>query len=223
MYSLPSAGLGRTALIALAILGVLYMLMQAQPAQTTVSGWRGVPVGAAGIPAGAISGSATIVGDAAAQGGLNPDAVTDQNIPTGNPLRSPRTVLTQGYGVGSHAPADTWGGVDLALDSDGNGHADPWGTQGAPVYATHGGTAEVHPDSWPGGNCVLLRSEGYRTTYCHLRGFAISNGVQVRRGDQIGSVGSTGNSSGPHLHYEVWVGGVNRNPLDFGAMDGAGQ
>jgi murein DD-endopeptidase MepM/ murein hydrolase activator NlpD len=191
----------------LLLAGLLYVM--SAPQTPEISAWRGAGIG----------GQAAIIGEAAPRGGLNPDAVADQRIPTGNPLRDRRTVMTQGYGVGTHTPAEVWGGVDLAIDGDGNGHADPEGTWDAPVYATHGGTATVRPDSWPGGNCILLRSEGYRTTYCHLSGFAISDGQQVQRGELIGYVGSTGNSSGPHLHYEVWVNEINHNPLNFGAVD----
>lgn len=133
----------------------------------------------------------------------------------GNPLGDDRTVMTQGYGVGSHAPASIWGGIDLALDGDGNGHAEPATTQGAPVSATHPGKASVKANSWPGGNCILLIGSGVRTTYCHLSGFAVVDGASVNTGDIIGWVGSTGNSSGPHLHYEVWINGVNKNPCDY--------
>jgi murein DD-endopeptidase MepM/ murein hydrolase activator NlpD len=211
-------GRGRAALLVLAVLGVGYLLLQSRPAEPQLSMWRGAP-GAApvAIGAGAISGVAL------PQGGLNPDAVGDQDVPAGNPLRAPRTVMTQGYGVGSHAPADTWGGVDLAIDGDGDGQADPQGTADAPVYATHGGRVEAHADTWPGGNCILLHANGYRTTYCHLSRFAVADGAQVRRGDVIAYVGSTGNSSGPHLHYEVWVGGVNHDPQGFGVLDGIGR
>ncbi|HWQ13480.1 MAG TPA: M23 family metallopeptidase [Roseiflexaceae bacterium] len=205
----------RATLLILAVLGVGYLLLQSRPAETRLSNWRGV-AGASAAPLGA----GGISGEALPHGGLNPDAVGDQDMPTGNPLRTPRTVMTQGYGVGSHAPAEIWGGVDLAIDGDGDGQADPQGTQDAPVYATHGGRVETHADTWPGGNCVLLHASGYRTTYCHLSRFAVADGAQVRRGDLIAYVGSTGNSSGPHLHYEVWVGGVNHSPLDFGVLDG---
>jgi murein DD-endopeptidase MepM/ murein hydrolase activator NlpD len=202
--------------VVLAALGALYLYSQSQPAGVQMSGWRPD----AGPPAAAILGAAEISGGAVPVGGLNPDAVADQRIPTGNPLRERSTVMTQGYGVGSHAPAAIWGGVDLAIDGDGDGRADPQGTQGAPVYATHGGTVAAKADTWPGGNCILLETSGYRTTYCHLSGFAVPDGAAVQRGTVIAYVGSTGNSSGPHLHYEVWEGGVNRNPLDFGALDG---
>lgn len=216
MPSLTDPSRVRMLVLVLAALGALYLYTQSQPAGTRMSSWRP----GAGPAAAAIVDAAAISGGAAPVGGLNPDAVADQRIPTGNPLRSRTTVLTQGYGVGSHAPAEIWGGVDLAIDGDGDGRADPQGTQDAPVYATHGGTVAAKADTWPGGNCILLETDGYRTTYCHLSRFAVQDGATVRRGDVIAYVGATGNASGPHLHYEVWIGGVNHSPLDYGVLDG---
>lgn len=56
---------------------------------------------------------------------------------------------------------------------------------------------------------------GIRTTYAHLEATRVAEGQRVRRGDLIGLVGSTGRSTGPHLHYEVQVGGRPVNPLDY--------
>jgi len=147
--------------------------------------------------------------------------------PQGNPLQAPNTVMTQGYGVGSHAPAAVWGGVDLAIDGNGDGAADPEGTQDHPVYATHDGVVKLTPNSWPGGNHLWLANDSYRTGYAHLAGYAVQDGQAVRRGELIGYVGTTGQSSGPHLHYDIWIyeGGswVNVTPLEYGALDGTGQ
>lgn len=147
----------------------------------------------------------------------------DDARPQGNPLRAPNTVVTQGYGVGTHAPAEVWGAIDLALDGDGDGKADPEGTWERPVYATHSGAVTVTPNSYPGGNHVWVTNAAYRTGYAHLASFAVSDGQEVRRGDLIGYVGSSGMSSGPHLDYQVWVRQdarwVNVNPLEYGALE----
>jgi murein DD-endopeptidase MepM/ murein hydrolase activator NlpD len=147
--------------------------------------------------------------------------------PVGNPLQAANTVMTQGYGVGSHAPAETWGAVDLAIDGNGDGAADPDGSWNHPIYATHDGVIKVTPNSHPAGNHVWVSNDEFRTGYSHLADFAVSDGQQVRRGDLIGHLGSSGMSSGPHLDYQVWElqGGswVNVNPLDFGALDGTGR
>lgn len=144
--------------------------------------------------------------------------VANSEKPSGNPLGTVRTVMTQGYGVGSHAPAAVWGGVDLAVDSDGDGQAEGQSTEGTPIYATHSGITRVVPQSWPAGNYLSISNEHYKTAYAHLSAFAVEGGVTVATGQLVGYVGSTGNSSGPHLHYEVWQDGVNVNPLDFGAL-----
>jgi murein DD-endopeptidase MepM/ murein hydrolase activator NlpD len=120
--------------------------------------------------------------------------------------------------VGSHAPAETWGGIDIAIDGNGDGDADPHGSQGAPVYATMHGVVKVTPNSVPAGNHIWVTGDQYKTGYAHLSAFAVETGQVVDRGALIGYIGSTGRSSGPHLHYDVWKDGVNQNPLDYGAM-----
>ncbi len=70
--------------------------------------------------------------------------------------------------------------------------------------------------SWNGdyGNLVVLEHGfGIVTRYGHLSRFAVMAGQQVSRGDVIGFVGSTGRSTGSHLHYEIWVNGKLINPM----------
>lgn len=147
----------------------------------------------------------------------------DEARPQGNPLRASNTIVTQGYGVGTHAPVEVWGAVDLALDGNGDGRADPEGTRERPIYATHSGVVTVTANSYPAGNHIWVTNAAYRTGYAHLASFAVSDGQEVRRGDLIGYIGSTGMSSGPHLDYQVWVRQgeqwVNVNPLEYGALE----
>jgi murein DD-endopeptidase MepM/ murein hydrolase activator NlpD len=142
--------------------------------------------------------------------------IAPQPIPQGCPIPAAggAIVLTQGYGVGSHAPAAIWGGIDLAIDGDGDGIAEPETTQGLPVYATHDGIAELWPLSWPGGNYLRIvnADSGWNSAYAHLESFEVADGQRVRAGDLIGRVGSTGQATGPHLHYEVWRRGENIDP-----------
>jgi len=123
-------------------------------------------------------------------------------------------VTTQGYGIGTHEPASVWGAVDLAIDGDGDGNAEPGMTQGVPIFATHGGVAHVTLDSWPGGNFVRVIDEqaGWATAYAHLDVVSVAEGQAIPAGTIIGTVGSTGMTSGPHLHYEVWHGDENIDP-----------
>jgi murein DD-endopeptidase MepM/ murein hydrolase activator NlpD/transcriptional regulator with XRE-family HTH domain len=123
-------------------------------------------------------------------------------------------VITQGYGEGTHAPAETWGALDLAVDGDGDGIPDPAATDGVPIVATHAGVARVYPMSWPGGNFVLVEDaqSGWSTGYAHLSVIAVADGQFIEAGATLGNVGSTGQATGPHLHYEVRHGGVNLDP-----------
>ncbi len=89
----------------------------------------------------------------------------------------------------------------------------PYGTK---VFATGSGT--VMEAGWNGGfgNCVVIdHGYGYRTTYGHLSSIKVTSGLNVKRGDLIGLSGSTGTSSGPHLHYQIDLFGQHRNPLYY--------
>jgi murein DD-endopeptidase MepM/ murein hydrolase activator NlpD len=147
---------------------------------------------------------------------LAPRFVLAEDGPHGCPLapEAGSVVMTQGYGVDTHQPASIWGAVDLAIDGDGDGNADPGATQGTPIFTTHGGVAHVTLDSWPGGNFVRVVDElaGWSTAYAHLETVFIAEGQAIPVGSTIGVVGSSGFSSGPHLHYEVWHGGENVDP-----------
>jgi len=125
-----------------------------------------------------------------------------------------RVVMTQGYGVGTHAPAEIWGAIDLAVDGDGDGFAEAWASWYAPIVATHDGFATVTPNSYPGGNYVSLQDPGgiWRTGYGHLALITVVSGQFVRAGEQIGLMGESGMASGPHLDYQVWRSGVNIDP-----------
>ena len=89
--------------------------------------------------------------------------------------------------------------------------------RGTPVYAADGGT--VTYAGWMGsyGYLVRIRHEntGYETYYAHNSSLTVSVGQHVYKGQQIARVGSTGNSTGPHCHFEVRYNGVARNPLNY--------
>ncbi|GAB4121978.1 MAG: peptidoglycan DD-metalloendopeptidase family protein [Roseiflexaceae bacterium] len=139
--------------------------------------------------------------------------------PRGCPLLAApeRVVITQGYGVGTHAPAALAGAIDLAIDADGDGYAEPDSTSNTVVLASHSGVAKLYPNSWPGGNVVRIIDEqsGWNTLYAHLATIAIQDGQAITAGQPIGTIGSTGLSTGPHLHYEIWLRGENQDPTNF--------
>jgi murein DD-endopeptidase MepM/ murein hydrolase activator NlpD len=88
--------------------------------------------------------------------------------------------------------------------------------KGQPVYATADGQVESASYTGDYGNLIVLRHDfGLATRYGHLSRFNVSPGATVHRGDVIGYVGSTGRSTGAHLHYEILANGKLINPLQL--------
>lgn len=93
-------------------------------------------------------------------------------------------------------------GIDIAVDF------------GTPVYASAAGTVEQA--GWNGGYgryVKLDHGNGYETAYGHMSGIAVTEGEAVRKGDIIGFAGSSGYSTGPHIHFEVLVDGQFVDPM----------
>ena len=115
--------------------------------------------------------------------------------------------VSSSYGYRLHPKTgarDFHSGMDIA--------ADP----GLPVKATADGI--VSYAGWSGGSGNLVALEhgfGFSTFFAHNRLVAVKVGQKVKRGDILGYVGSTGNSTGPHLHYEVWKEGKALDPITF--------
>lgn len=76
------------------------------------------------------------------------------------------------------------------------------GVAGDKIYATHDGVVAKAYYSKSYGNCVIINGNGYSTLYAHLRQFIIKQWQFVKQGDVIGYMGTTGNSTGVHLHFE---------------------
>ncbi|MDL2294867.1 peptidoglycan DD-metalloendopeptidase family protein [Ruminococcaceae bacterium OttesenSCG-928-D13] len=92
--------------------------------------------------------------------------------------------------------------------------------EGTPILAAADGTVVVAnaTDSWGGswGYYVKIQHDStFHTLYAHCSRIAVTNGQQVQKGQVIAYVGSTGNSSGNHLHFEVYVGGTRVDPMDY--------
>ena len=128
-------------------------------------------------------------------------------IPSARPIRQ-AVNFTSGFGVRSdpfRGRAAMHGGIDLA------------GPVGTPVYATADGI--VGRSEWNSGgygNLVEINhGQGIQTRYGHLSRMIAQAGQRVRRGDLIGLMGSTGRSTGSHLHYEVRIDGRAVNPVPF--------
>ncbi len=87
---------------------------------------------------------------------------------------------------------------------------------GAAVVAANAGTVTLAGWNSGYGNCIIIDHGGGRATlYAHLSAYSVSKGQTVSRGQRIGSVGSTGNSTGPHLHFEVLINGSAVDPMQF--------
>ena len=94
--------------------------------------------------------------------------------------------------------------------------AAPYGT---PIKAAHDGVISSTTGHWSYGNVVMVdNGDGVTTLYAHMSSIAVGVGQSVKQGDVIGYVGSTGNSTGNHLHFEVRINGVKQNPRNYVAF-----
>jgi hypothetical protein len=132
-------------------------------------------------------------------------------LPAGIPIKRTDWVITKDYAAhGGDDPVsrEKWGAVDFAF----------WHNKdafGADIIATHAGKVKLLTDDPTYGNLVYVMGPHYTTTYGHMQKFNVTEGQVVHRGDVIGFMGSTGNSSGPHVDYQVWKDGHNQNPMDY--------
>jgi len=119
--------------------------------------------------------------------------------------------MSSGYGNRLHPITGTWKqhtGVDLNANT------------GTPIHAT--GAGVVESAGWEGGygnTVVINHGFGFKTRYGHCSKLNVYAGQKVVRGQEIALVGSTGNSVGPHVHYEVIVNGEFDNPAKYFILD----
>ena len=127
-------------------------------------------------------------------------------VPSDKPVKT--AAFTSGYGVRSdpfQGRAAMHAGIDLS------------GPAGTPIYATADGTvSDAGWNSGGYGNLIKIdHGRGIETRYGHLSKIGVFPGQRVKRGDVIGRMGSTGRSTGNHLHYEVRIEGRAVNPIPF--------
>jgi murein DD-endopeptidase MepM/ murein hydrolase activator NlpD len=127
----------------------------------------------------------------------------------GIPTSMPAEVMLMSSGFGyRHDPFTGAGAMHSGLDFKG-----PVGTA---IFAAADGRVSFAGVESGYGNCVeITHANGLVTRYAHLSAFTVSLGQQVKRGIQIARMGSTGRSTGPHLHFEVRLNGQAVNPLTF--------
>lgn len=125
------------------------------------------------------------------------------------PLGSASCYISSHYGY-RNPSISGWGfhgGTDIAGG----------GIHGKPVYATKAGKVITAVTSNTGyGIYVLIdHGNGYSSLYAHMSARYVNTGDTVKKGQMIGRVGSTGNSTGPHLHFEIRVYGEKKNPMNY--------
>ena len=116
-------------------------------------------------------------------------------------------VLTSSYGYRVHPITGNYSfhnGVDLAIG------------QGTPIYASKSGYVTTATYNYAYGYYVTINHmDGFSTLYGHMTNYVVSEGQYVERGQVIGYVGSTGYSTGPHLHFTMYYNGGTVNPMEY--------
>ena len=115
--------------------------------------------------------------------------------------------LTSPYGYRIHPTTGQYkfhNGVDLAND------------QGTPIYAARSGKVTVATYGGTYGNYVTINhGDGYSSLYAHMTRYVVHKGDTVKKGQLIGYMGSTGRSTGPHLHFSIFYNGSSVNPMNY--------
>ncbi len=146
-------------------------------------------------------------------GGTRPFAVAGAGASTlsraSAPSDAPQGSGNFGWPAAGYVSQGYWGGhpaYDLA------------GWVGSPVTASDAGYVVLAGGGWNGGygnHVIIDHGNGFSTLYAHLNSIFVSPGETVGKGAQVGTMGNTGNSTGPHLHFEVRYGGVPYNPGNY--------
>ena len=124
------------------------------------------------------------------------------------PVAVSGTVITSYYGYREH-PIQGVVKLHQGLDIGGASY-------GAPIVATLDGVVSYAGELGSYGNCVMIdHGNGITTLYAHGQKILTERGKQVKQGDLIMEVGSTGNSTGPHCHFEVRINGYTQDPLKY--------
>ena len=119
-------------------------------------------------------------------------------------IRPVSGIITSRFGAGSSIRRSSHTGLDIAAST------------GTPIVAAAGGTVTYSGYKGSYGNMIVItHANGVQTYYAHCSALYATAGTTVSQGQSIAAVGSTGNSTGPHLHLEVRVNGVAYNPQNY--------
>ena len=147
-------------------------------------------------------------------------------VPDGT-VRTTTQPVVQTYSNTEAVPVASLGSGNFKWPTAGNTSQKPWSGHmaidisswtGASVVAADAGVVRLATGGWNGGygqHVIIDHGNGFQTVYAHLNAYWVYAGESVDQGTPIGSVGNTGNSTGPHLHFEVRYQGVRRNPLSY--------
>ena len=129
-------------------------------------------------------------------------------IPSINPVKNPNVHISMAFGPNMHPLNGNWyihKGIDFST----------W-RSGDPVLATASGqVVTVGYDNSFGNFIIIKHNHGIYTRYAHLNSFRVKKGQLVDQGEVIGTIGNTGISTGPHLHYEVHIGSDVVDPAKY--------
>lgn len=129
-------------------------------------------------------------------------------IPSVCPLKAANLHVSMAFGPNIHPLKNFWyihKGIDLSTYRSG----DPV------IAAASGQVVTVGYDTGYGNYVIIKHNHGFYTRYAHLSAFRVQKGQLVNQGDVIGNVGNTGNTTGPHLHYEVHIGSDVVDPAKY--------
>lgn len=175
------------------------------------NGWKQMDSGQLAIAPTSSAASGLVTTPSSARVAAPTFAPTKVSIPSRNPLDG--AALTSGFGMRTHPVLGGrrgHKGVDLAMPT------------GTPVYATADGVISKADWFSSYGLYISIEHGGkIQTRYGHLSRLSVASGQSVKKGDLIGYVGSTGRSTGPHLHYEVRIAGIAVNPIPY--MNGSAR
>ena len=163
------------------------------------------------LPSGAISNDQVfddhVTGVVAALDDLRNVVTAMRAVPISQPVYGPEFEQTSGFGARVD-PFTRHFAFHAGLD-----WAGPWGSI---VHSTAPGTVVFAGSRGGYGNTVEIdHGYGFKTRYGHLRSILVQVGQRVVKGSAVGRLGSTGRSTGPHVHYEVWFDNTVRDPSRF--------